>query len=260
MEYIKIITESPARPRAALLEGPPGCGKTYLATQLSRELGCPLIYSLLHSWSDDQELFSGNDVAAAVAGDAASVRQPGVLAVAAEASRRGVAVLCLDEVDKCQERTEYLLLDFLQSGRVPVRPGHHLQADLERLIVIMTSNATRPLSDALLRRVRRIRMPAMSVETMTDIVSTETSADRGLVKLVCKAAVEVCAADGQHLSVQELRNLVVDLLAFADTIDDIRELLGQWAARGDAGAELARKYGCAPILGQLRVVRRTTHE
>lgn len=72
--------------RAALLEGPPGCGKTALAGHLAAETGAEEIYDLLHSWSDDQTLFAGVDVAAAVAGDAAGVHRPGVLALAADST------------------------------------------------------------------------------------------------------------------------------------------------------------------------------
>jgi len=79
--------------KVLLLTGAPGTGKTAFAEAVASELGAFYIYTLLHSWSDDQELFQGVDVAAAVAGDADAVRQPGVLAVAAEKSRQGMTVL-----------------------------------------------------------------------------------------------------------------------------------------------------------------------
>lgn len=44
--------------RVALLEGPPGCGKTSLAEYHAEQTSARLVYAILHSWSDDQELCS----------------------------------------------------------------------------------------------------------------------------------------------------------------------------------------------------------
>lgn len=242
--------------RAAILEGAPGCGKTALAQAVAASTGARLVYALLHSWSDDQELFSGVDVAAAVEGDAARVRQPGILAVAAEASRHGLTVLCLDEVDKVQERTENLLLDFLQTGRVPVRPGLHLEADRANMLVFLTSNGAREFSDALLRRVRRVRMQPLPAEMCVRLATERSGAPSGVVRCLWKVAVPVAQADGAVLSVQELTHLAGDVWHCATSAADVREYLGQWAARGSAGAELAKTADVAAAWGEVAASRR----
>lgn len=238
--------------RVALLEGPPGSGKTALAEYAAQKWGASHVYALLHSWSDDQELFVGIDVAAAVAGEAAAVRQDGVLARAARLSHNHLVVVTLDEVDKVPERTEMLLLDFLQSGRVPVRPGEHVQANPANLYVFLTSNGVRPLSDALLRRCRRVRLNPLPVETVIELIIAKTGAAPGVVRTAVKAARAIAEAEGNpNLSLQEMGHLVADL-ALARSADDVRELLAQWAARTEAGAEVARKCNVGPLWAELK--------
>jgi len=243
--------------RALLLEGAPGCGKTALAEAYAKACGARYVYALLHQWTDDQELFRGVNVVAAVAGDAARVEQPGVLAVAAQASLEGPTVLCLDEVDKCQERTEGLLLDVLQTGRVPVRPGEYLQADAARLVVFVTSNGQRPLGDAFLRRVRRVRMQPLPVDTADKLVMARAAVPAGIAKLASKAARAVALGEGtEALSVQEIAHFAADVWRVAESADDVRLLLAQWAARTDRGAALAQKADIAPLWGEVVAARR----
>jgi replication-associated recombination protein RarA len=197
---------------ALLVEGPAGCGKTSLAEALAEGLGGGYVYHLCHSWSDDQEFFRGVNIPAVVKGDASAVEEPGVLARAVEAShdaaRRGTrAVLCIDEIDKVQERTENLLLDFLQTGRVPVRPGEHIVADPDGLVVILTSNGARPLGEPLLRRVRRLRMRGLSDGELLDLVKGPRAVVAAAISLFRAAETEQAVV----LSLQELRRLLSDL-------------------------------------------------
>jgi MoxR-like ATPase len=235
---------------ALLLTGPPGAGKSAFAEALARAIGAELVVCQLHAWSDADELFVGVDVASAVAGDAEHVRQDGVLArVARIAEQRDRVVLLLDELDKASEHTEALLLDWLQSGRVPIRPGVHLRTRLDRVMVVATSNDQRPLSEALMRRFRRVEMRPLPLEVIERIVGDRSGAPKGVVTLGVRAAQEVARAEGNSaLSPQEIAHAVREAWEIATSAQEVRMVLAAWAARTPAGREAARRSALIPAL------------
>lgn len=229
---------------ALMITGMPGVGKTSFAEALAEGQGVPFLYHQFHDWSDADELFVGVDVRAAVAGEADQVRQPGILAVAAEHSQIGVVVLCLDELDKAPLSVEALLLDFLQNGRVPVRPGIHLQANLDNLKVVITSNGQRPHSDALLRRTRRLNMLPLPFEFRVDVATRLSGAPVGVVKLITRMADSMEKA---HISVQEVANAARECWEMAEALEDVRYIMAAWLARD---ADQAVQIETAPIKGK----------
>jgi MoxR-like ATPase len=225
--------------RALIVTGAPGVGKTALAEHIAASKGAPLFYALLHSWSGADDLFAGVNVPAAVAGDAENVHQPGVLALVAEASHHHeLVVACLDELDKAPDSVEALLLDWLQSGRVPVRPGEHLTTRLERVIVVITSNGARPHTDALLRRCRRLRLPPMDEGLRVRLAQERSGAPAGVVRLLDRACQIVAQAEGNEaLSLQEISHACREAWEVAASAEEVAEVLRAWAARTDEGVE-----------------------
>jgi MoxR-like ATPase len=252
--------------RCLLVEGPPGAGKSALAEAVATALGVPLVVHQCHAWTDADELFVGVDVAAAVAGDAENVREDGVLAVAARLSQAeppagagASLVLLLDELDKAPERAEALLLDWLQSGRVPVRPGVHLQTRLDRVLVVITSNGVRPLGEALIRRCRRVRMDPLPTAIQERILVERSGLPARLVQAAWRAAREVAALDGcACLSLQEGVRLLAEL-ACCESAEDCGWALAGWAGRGERAQERAPKFPQAPgVWGEVLRYRRTS--
>lgn len=231
-----------------LLLGPPGVGKTRRSKVHAKETNSEYVYALLHQWSDADELFVGVNVQAVVSGDVQNIPQEGVLMTTATKSLKGPVTLCLDEIDKTSEATEDLLLDFLQYGRVPVRPGVQIQAAMENITVFITSNDKRPLSDALLRRCKRVFMKPLPFEQQVEILQAESNLPSGVVRIAWKAALWCAVQDGNpHLSLHEGHGLMEDLASVGSKGEVIEHLTG-WAIRS---AENENKVAECPFINPL---------
>lgn len=149
--------------RPLLLEGEPGVGKTEVAAVLSRVTGLDLIRlqcfegldsgQALYEWDYPKQLLQvrvaesrGQDV-----GDLYReeflLRRPLLRAVQAE---RGV-VLLIDEIDRADSEFEAFLLEFLGDFQITIPELGTVRARTPP-IVVLTSNRTRELHDALKRR------------------------------------------------------------------------------------------------------------
>ena len=150
-----------------LIEGPPGVGKTEVAKVLSRVLDTELIRlqcyegldvsTALYEWNYPKQLLhiklgetSGESIThreAEIFSEAFLLERPLLRAIRA---RRQV-VLLIDEVDRSDEEFEAFLLEVLSEHQVTIPEIGTVRAAFEPCVVL-TSNRTRELSEALRRR------------------------------------------------------------------------------------------------------------
>lgn len=153
--------------RPLLLEGEAGVGKTEVAKALSLVHRCRLIrlqcyegldaQSAVYEWDYQRQLLAirlleaegraGEDAEQAIFSERYLLRRPLLEAI----SQPEPPVLLVDEIDRADEEFEAYLLEVLAEFQVTVPELGTLTAS-SRPRVILTSNATRELSDALRRR------------------------------------------------------------------------------------------------------------
>ncbi|NNF53765.1 MAG: MoxR family ATPase [Acidimicrobiales bacterium] len=168
-----------------LLEGEPGVGKTSAAKALAAALDAPFIRlqcyegiaasEALYEWNYPHQLLSIR--AAEVGGDTIGqndlfsedflLDRPLLKAVRQRDGRR--PVLLIDEIDRADDEFEALLFEFLAEAAVTIPELGTFTASTPP-IVILTSNRSRELHDALKRRCYYHWIEYPSVERAAQIV------------------------------------------------------------------------------------------
>jgi len=229
--------------RPVLLEGEVGVGKTEVAKVLADVFGRKLIRlqcyegistsQALYEWDYARQMLQIRALSAAEATDETSVDRlfgPKFLLERPllEAVRQGdQAVLLIDEVDRADDEFEAFLLEVLSDFQISIPELGTVKA-ASNPVVILTSNRTRELHDALRRRCLYHWIGYPTAEREAEIVAIREPAAAG--QLVGK----VVAA------VQRLRELdMAKPPGVAETIDWVRTLgvLGETELTPDAAGD-----------------------
>lgn len=214
--------------RPLLLEGAAGVGKTAIAGACARALGRPLLRlqcyegldlsQSVYEWNYSRQLLEIR-LAEAGQGDRAALRdnlfsedfllqRPLLQAIRSPQP----CVLLIDEIDRADEAFEAFLLEVLSEYQVSIPELGTLKA-LSRPLVILTSNGTRDLSDALRRRCLFHYLDYPSLARETQIVRT-------LVPEAATRLVEEAVAFVQRLRREDLDKVP----GVAETLDWVRVL------------------------------------
>src|ERR671938_331702 len=156
--YLSLRLEKPL-----LLEGEAGVGKTEAAKALSRILGARLIRlqcyegldvaHAVYEWNYSRQLLhiraaqEGTVSEQELFGPEFLIRRPLLQAIESEQP----VVLLIDEIDRADDEFEAFLLEILSDFQVTIPEIGTIRAR-ERPVVVLTSNRTRELHDALRRR------------------------------------------------------------------------------------------------------------
>lgn len=238
--------------RPLLVEGEAGVGKTEIARTLAIVEDCQLIRlqcyegldisAAVYEWNYSRQLLAiklqesaGPDQALDIFGPDFLMRRPLLESI----SQQQAPVLLIDEIDRADEAFEAYLLELLSEFQVSIPELGTIQATTKPR-VILTSNGTRELSDALRRRClyhyldypqrdREIaiiekRLPGVSARLacqVTDLV--QALRKQNLIKAPGIAeTLDWCTALCD-LGLQELTNNVESLLATRGCVLKTRE-------------------------------------
>jgi MoxR-like ATPase len=152
--------------KPVLVEGPAGVGKTQLAKSLAEYLGRPLVRlqcyegldeaKALYEWNYRKQLLriqaeaqgtGWEDVQEDIFGEEFLLERPLMTAIASPEP----VVLLIDEIDKTDQEFEAMLLEVLSDFQISIPELGRVEARTQP-VVLLTSNNTRELTEALKRR------------------------------------------------------------------------------------------------------------
>jgi MoxR-like ATPase len=170
--------------KPVLVEGPAGVGKTELAKALSRYLGRTLVRlqcyegldeaKALYEWNYRKQLLriqaesddaSWQDVQEDIFGEQFLLPRPLMTAIASEEP----VVLLIDEIDKTDQEFEAMLLELLSDFQISIPELGRIEAKTQP-VVLLTSNNTRELTEALKRRCLYLWLDYPELEHELEIV------------------------------------------------------------------------------------------
>ena len=176
-ELVDIVNASLFLKKPILIEGPAGTGKTYLAKTLSKMFKTQLIRLQCHEGIDeDKALYEWNYkkqlLSIQTENDSKNlfteeflIERPILQSLRSDKK----SIFLVDEIDRSDEEFEALLLEVLAENQVSIPELGTITSKNDNLIVL-TSNATRELSEALRRRCLYFYLDYPSVDIETKVI------------------------------------------------------------------------------------------